>query len=675
VPVLKKNIAAITLIIALALSYNLGYLNDLPAYIHAWAQADRYALALGFTENGLNFFKPQTFIYNHQFPYWWMRAENHTVTAVDFPLHDYIPAVIMEITGVYEPFIFKGYILLTSIVGLFFLFKLAHLITGRFATALFTIVFASTSPVFVYYQANFLPTIPSLAAAMVGVYFYYRYSTEKHIRFFWWSILALTIAALSRTTFAIPLIAISGVEFLRILRKEGSWHQRFWPLAFSVIVILSYLAYNSYLRHHYGSHFLSSLMPPENLNDAKELVAESWNNWGLQYLSSWHYAIFVSFSALTAYFVLRRNVAADTFKNWFGLFTATYLFGCFCFAVIMLRQFPAHDYYFLDTFFLPLLLVMIKIVAVVLTHANRFEARIIHLFALLITVALVLVPFDSQQNRRAPGVENKTAITIKNFEGSAHFLDSLGISREARILVIDAVAPNLPFIHLKREGYAVMMPTYDNIKEAMSWDYDYVVVQNEFFVPVVYQNYPEFLQQVVLRGSNGKIMVCEAVESQHNKLYDFLGYSEEQLALHVRQTFEDGEVDEWENVVSLDSVVFSGAYSGVMTPEMEYGITRKLKNPEPLRANPVALFVSGYFLAQDQTKAELVVALSAGGETVFYQSRPLAQQLTNQNQWEPISFVFMLPAVHHDEYELAVYLWNRDRSTLRYDDIDIRVYR
>ena len=88
-------------IIGFGLTFQYKYLNEFPSHIHAWAQADRYALSLGFLENGLDFFKPQTYIYNHQFPHKWEVPSETSITAVDFPIHDYVvPAVLMKITGI-----------------------------------------------------------------------------------------------------------------------------------------------------------------------------------------------------------------------------------------------------------------------------------------------------------------------------------------------------------------------------------------------------------------------------------------------------------------------------------------------------------------------------------------------------------------------------------------------
>lgn len=150
-----KGIGILFFFIILAFVYHHKYINEFPSHIHAWAQSDRYALSLGFLENGFNFFKPQTFVYNHQFPDNWEVPSKQTITSVNFPIHDYIPALLMKITGNTSPWVFRMYILLYSFLGLFFLFKLTFSITKDYVKSAFAVLFAATSSVFVYYQPEF----------------------------------------------------------------------------------------------------------------------------------------------------------------------------------------------------------------------------------------------------------------------------------------------------------------------------------------------------------------------------------------------------------------------------------------------------------------------------------------------------------------------------------------
>jgi hypothetical protein len=139
-----ENYFALLIIFILGFTFHFKYINEFPSNIHAWAQADRYALALGFTKNNLNFFKPQTFILNPQFPYNGKVPMKESITAVDFPIHDYIPAVIMKITGNNSPWIFRLYILLYSFLGLFYLYKLTYLLTNSFYKSIFVLIFTAT---------------------------------------------------------------------------------------------------------------------------------------------------------------------------------------------------------------------------------------------------------------------------------------------------------------------------------------------------------------------------------------------------------------------------------------------------------------------------------------------------------------------------------------------------
>ena len=53
-----NDITAIFTIVLLGILFQINYVNDFPSHIHAWSQSDRYALAQGFVNNDLNFFKP-----------------------------------------------------------------------------------------------------------------------------------------------------------------------------------------------------------------------------------------------------------------------------------------------------------------------------------------------------------------------------------------------------------------------------------------------------------------------------------------------------------------------------------------------------------------------------------------------------------------------------------------
>ncbi len=63
-----KNVCFILFFAVASIFLHIKDYNKLPTSIHAWAQSDHYALALGFYNDGMDFFHPTTFALDHQFP-------------------------------------------------------------------------------------------------------------------------------------------------------------------------------------------------------------------------------------------------------------------------------------------------------------------------------------------------------------------------------------------------------------------------------------------------------------------------------------------------------------------------------------------------------------------------------------------------------------------------------
>ena len=196
------------------------YINEFPSHIHAWAQSDHYALAIGFTNNGFNFFKPETLIYNHQLPNGWKTQDKTNITPVDFPINNYIPALLMKLFNNRDPAVYRLYILLYSIIGLFFLFRIGLLFTKNSWLSLFLVLFATSSPVYAYYQAGFLPSIPGVSNVLIGYFAYLLWMKQRKIRFLIIAVLFTTLAALVRTPFNIYLITLFCVEILSMLKSK-----------------------------------------------------------------------------------------------------------------------------------------------------------------------------------------------------------------------------------------------------------------------------------------------------------------------------------------------------------------------------------------------------------------------------------------------------------------------
>lgn len=668
------NYLIFLVILFLGFTFQFKYINEFPSHIHAWAQADRYALSLGFVKNNLNFFNPQTYVLNRQFPFDWKVPSNVGTTAVDFPIHDYIPALIMKITGITSPWVFRLYILLYSFFGFFFLYKLSFLFTNSFYKSFFVLLFAATSPVFVYYQGGFLPTIPSLANAFIGIYFYCKYLKQSNIKDFYLSIAFLTLAALSRSTFVLSLLAIIGIEFLRLIKGESTIKDKVIPVSLSISTILSYFVYNHYLRSKYGSVFLNHLMIPSSFSEAKEMLNIAYDNWKFQYFSKFHYLLLLGLLVIAIYYVLRKKVRSVKIQNEFGLFISVTFVGCIIFSLLMLKQFPNHDYYFLDTYFLPIILFLIY----VLTFIPKLDfkhSNIISIVFFLAAIFLVTNAISSQKNRRETGSWDVIGNTIDNFKYSDKLLDSLKINDNAKLLVINAYAPNIPFILMKRSGFAIMSSKKQAIEKALNWDYDYIVVQNNYFVSETYVAYPDILLKLDKIADNGKISICKLSKIENKQtLLGFIGIENKIPSFESIITFDTIADNHWQNTQITSSYRFSGKNAGFINNTMEYGITYKSSDIKELKVKPRLLLFSSYFLKDTLNSCQIVVSINSNGQNIYSQSYDLNEYLKKKNTWENVKLLFQLPKIESNNYEFGIYIWNNGHNNLYYDDFSFKIF-
>ncbi len=154
------------------------------------------------------------------------------------------------------------------------------------------VIFVATSSVFVYYQGGFLPTILSLCNIFIGLYFYVSYFQKEKQCQFNFALFFFTLAALNRTSFLIPLIAILGFEFLRIIGKETSFVPKILPIFISLVVLIGYFLWNSYLRNEYGTLFLSGLAYVKTFEEIKSAILGTIG-WKYHYFSNIHYIILI----------------------------------------------------------------------------------------------------------------------------------------------------------------------------------------------------------------------------------------------------------------------------------------------------------------------------------------------------------------------------------------------
>lgn len=504
-------IAALSFL-ALGLALQCPYINEFPAYIHAWAQADWYSIAVGYVDNGLDFFHPETMIYNKQYPGHWAVASASTITSVDFPIHEYVVALLMKVVGTTDPWVFRLWTLIVSFVGLFFLYKTCFELTDDWVKSLLVPCVAITAPTYAYYFSGFLPAIPAFAVATIGLYCYIRYRNSDRLPFFHCAVAFLTLAMLMRTTFAIAFIATMAFELLRVLKKESALKGKIPSVAMAVLLYLAYFLWNAHLRGAHGSLFLNDLMPAKSMEECAIVFDNIRQRWLYSYFQLGQQRLIKLVVVVGLLCALVRLVLLKYHKVplhprrlsiWW--LCAIYLFGCACFAIAMLHQFTDHDYYFIDSFFLPLLLLLMAGLAELPKINNYWVCLCAFALVVWLVQPMYMEAHHSQKNRRS--ADDTALLCAQHFCGSDEFLDQAGVAPDAKILTLFAYPQNTPFILMHRKGYSVMWHDYDIVHNAIHFDYDYIVIENDAFRDN-FEGHNDILQHLKPISRNASITLC-----------------------------------------------------------------------------------------------------------------------------------------------------------------------
>lgn len=642
-------------------------LNEFPQYIHSWAACDRYALALGFIDNGGDFFHPQTYVMNNQFPGEFMVPRETTVTSVDFPIHDYLVSFVMRIAQTTAPWCFRLYILLYSIAGLYFLYKLTALFTPCLTRSLFVVLFALSSPVFLYYQAGFLPTIPSLANAMIGLYYFVYFLKTERRNYFYLCLFFVTLAALARLPFAILLVAIGCFEAFYVLRNKRLEGYKFLGFVLAFCCITGYYLYNGYLRKHYGSLFLNYIIPATSFSDFTGFTKTALKKWSLQYFNGLSYLMFAVAALVAGYNTLRNRKSMISLEKQF-LFLIIILFcGCGLYYLLMCYQFMNHDYYFLDTFYLPIIGLFLFFV-VKWPELSVPRPKLLGALSLLVFVPVFLFSRGKLQERKdvfGPG-ESSTAYQYKNAD---RLLDSLKIAKDAKLLVFGNDGSNNAFILLKRKGFVIIEPDSAKIATALQWPYDYIVADDEAMISKVYHDDPSIIDKIRRLGGNGKISIYKKDPFiLHLTEKEFFGLDKRKPSFEGGQYFEAP-------VPGIRRICGGGCFgnsSALMDSVTEYGYTVELHDLSVLKAKASLLYVTCRFKSVSAAKDLLLcVSLKSEGKELLFSAKPMR---TDTDDWQKFVFLLPLPVLQEAGSELKIFIWNRGKNNVTYDNFEVTIY-
>lgn len=634
----SEFIAVLLILMALSIGFYHAHIQKFPSHVHAWTQSDRYALAIGFVENGMNPLLPSTPNLYPKYPPKNGLTTYEGITRVDFPLIEYLSAVAMKMANSKHPSIFRLIVLTIGLIGLLYLFAFFRLLGSTFFLSLLMTIFTFTAPVFTYYLNGFIPSIPALAFSFAAFYYYLRYLQENKIQKFILSLIFLTLAALIRMPFLMPLIAVFIVQIVYSRNSNGKTLFEISLLMAALLTVISYLIYNNYLGNKYGSMFISHLMPASGMNQFFELASQAWNKWMFHYFSLTHYAIIGVAAFLYLYYFIKKPRLDGSEKLVF--ISVLTLGAAVLFLSVMVRQFPDHDYYLLDSFFLPIVL-FIGIGFSHLKISNKFMAAAVAICAFMVSALMIRSSAKIQSERYTTHPWDRTEMTRLNFQNSAEWLDENNISPQARLLVLDAYTSNVPLILMERNGFTVINTSKKEIESALSLPFDFIVTQNRTLFSDVIRNFPLLARWLVPVANNEKI-----------GLYT-LDYNAEQKSL-------------FQLVAPNDTT---------KRQLIDYPFERCLRNGEaflPLLDTLITLNEEGSWALVFESTAfsasrvneglHFVLDISNTGGYHYYDSSPISSFFENTTKENSIQVFMNIPSKNTTQVKLKCYLWNPGNS-------------
>ena len=277
------------------------------------------------------------------------------------------------------------------------------------------------------------------------------------------------LATMIRSSQAILLIALCIFEALRVLWRwkiEGGGLKaevgKLVSPLLAAAAIVGYMLWNGHLREEYGSLFLNYLLPPRGWEDVRTVFDEIHWHWRFDYFSRLqHWIVAVACIAAVVMLIIGKRRGKELSLGWLA---GIWWLGEVCFFAAMFRQYQNHDYYFLDSFFLPVLFTFILALRVLPAVKGHLP--------MIVTAVLLVLLGGIMYNEAKHKVANRcwegdrSYLCAQHFAGADRWLDEEGVPRDAKLLAFLAYPQNGPFIQMQRKGYTLM--TYDeNILNAV----------------------------------------------------------------------------------------------------------------------------------------------------------------------------------------------------------------
>jgi len=567
-------------------------------------------------------------------------------------------------------------------LGMFYLFRIFELFLKKpFWSIALTILFF-TSPLLVYYGNNFLSNSTALAFSIIGWYYFFQYSNTKNTKWFYVSMAVFLVAASLKVTALFSVFAITGIFLLELIGvKIGTEKYRIFNKKFALLIpviviliipILWIFYANGFNQAHETTYFSTTIFPIWDLNaDDISGVMHSINTmWAPHYF---HISFLILLPLLFVFWLFQYKKANKII--WWS--TIIIIAEIVFYIALQFWTFRDHDYYTINMYILPILLVIGLADWVRQTHPQWLDSKfVIVVFAIFIgfNIQYTHTKIDLRYNSWMNDYEQTEA-----FYSITPVLRTLGIKPTDKVISIPDMSHASLYL-MNQPGWTEYTDQHFNSGEKTHYNQDRNGVLNSVKNGAKYLillNMDQLYQKPYLQEFSTHL-----IGSYHGALIFDLTKKESNFSLGERKiknryvcnadsVSEDGkhfigQNAQFENAQNQTSEFsHSGLSSIKLNLDNPYGMTLKLNDIKEGERFKITFWRK----VSRSTNSTLVVT---SGPIKFNNSQISPTGLI-EGEWVKYQSEFTIPW-NIEGQELKIFLYNPDQEPVYFDDLEIIQY-
>ena len=665
----------ITVFIIISVYYNNHkYLFYRPQSIHAWRQADCASITLNYYQNGMNFFKPQVHNLTSD------NGETGYCSTSEIPVLYFFSASLYKIFGANE-FIIRLINFLIFFLGLLYLYKIIiFLFKDSFWAIAFSITYY-TSPVLVYYGNNFLTNVSALSFAIIGLFYFIKYSKDQNKKFLIISLLFFLIGGIFKVTSLMILFSIMFyyvMEKTKFISKDKIFNKHNIILIVGATIIITivggWIFYTSHFNKcHDCSYFSTTIFPIWNMSfiEIKSLLNHVREFWLTEYF---HNSLHLVFMLMLVFVLFKLNKTGAIY----AILLLALIVQSIIYVSLQFWTFYSHDYYTINQYMIPIFTGIVFFDVLHKNHSNILKNIFVKAIFSLILLFNIYHAKTKLSDRYTTG-RNNYKTNNKAIFSISPYLREIGISFSDRVIYFPDKS-NVSLYLMNQYGWTQYTDAKFNKGMPVKYNQDSIGICNSINSGAKYlivnnvdilNKYP-YLESFAtnLIGIYKDVLIFDLIDTTsnfiipHKEVTDIILCDAEHVSngmfatSNILYLLENGNTQSNKNA-------FGGVFCSMLTKNSPYGMTIKINDFKLDEGFNITVMRYG--------SQQATIVASGPAETKFYLTGSNIIEKDTINNWEKIELDFYVPQNMVNK-EMKIYLYNPISDTVYFDNLKIERY-